>query len=119
MTGPRPTRGEIWWVSLDPTVGSEIRKTRPVVVVSSPIFDALQTRIVVPLTSWQPRFARQANKVRVPQSIGTGLSNESAADVLQVRAVSLQRFVGRLGSVDADKLAEVIAGLVVAVDYEP
>ncbi|HKN21793.1 MAG TPA: type II toxin-antitoxin system PemK/MazF family toxin [Terracidiphilus sp.] len=45
-------RGEIWFVKLDPTVGSEIRKTRPCVIVSpAEIHDHLRTAIIAPLTS--------------------------------------------------------------------
>jgi mRNA interferase MazF len=45
-------RGEVWWVVLDPTVGSEIQKTRPCVVVSPNVMiPDLRTVIVVPLTT--------------------------------------------------------------------
>ncbi len=46
-------RGEIWKVSLDPTVGAEIRKTRPVVVVSSDAVGVLPIKLVAPLTEWK------------------------------------------------------------------
>lgn len=106
-------------MSLDPTVGSEIRKAHPVTVVSSALFDELAVRLVVPLTTWQPRFARQFNKVHVPRSSQNGLANDSAADVLQTRAVSLHRFVNRLGTLEPALLDEIVAGLLVALDYSP
>ena len=47
-----PERGDIWWVALDPTLGSEIRKTRPCVVVSVKVLnERRRTVIVVPLSS--------------------------------------------------------------------
>lgn len=46
-----PRRGEVWWIALDPTVGSEIRKTRPCLVVGTDALSRLPVRIVVPLTS--------------------------------------------------------------------
>ena len=48
-------REEIWLVSLDPTVGSEIRKTRPAVIASSDALRKLPLPIVVPITRWNPR----------------------------------------------------------------
>ncbi len=50
-------RGEIWLVSLDPTIGAEIRKTRPVVVVSSDSVGILPIRLVAPITEWKDYFA--------------------------------------------------------------
>lgn len=52
-----PSRGQVWVVNLDPTVGSEIRKTRPVVVVNSDAIGTLPIRLVAPLTEWKDAFA--------------------------------------------------------------
>jgi mRNA interferase MazF len=106
-------------VSLDPTVGSEIQKSRPAVVVNAHIFDLLDTRIVVPLTTWQPRFANQRNKVRVGRSPQNGLDGDSAADFLQVRCVAVERFVARIGVLEPDLLDEIVAGVAIAIDYQP
>ena len=97
MTDPEPRHGEVWWVALDPVVGSEIAKTRPAVVMSIDAFSYLPVRIVIPLTTWQPRFARQRNRVLVQRTIANGLTADSAADALQIRAASLERFGARLG----------------------
>lgn len=119
MQDSQPQRGEIWAVNLDPTIGSEIKKTRPAVVINAHLFDLVDTRIVVPLTTWQSRFANQANKVRVPRSEQNGLDSDSAADFLQVRCVSTQRFITRKGALEADLLEEIVAGVAIAVDYQP
>ena len=50
-------RGKVWIVNLDPTVGAEIRKTRPVVVVSSDDVGILPIKLVAPLTEWKARLA--------------------------------------------------------------
>ncbi|NOZ79301.1 MAG: type II toxin-antitoxin system PemK/MazF family toxin [Acidobacteria bacterium] len=55
MSEPQPTRGEIWWVNLDPTRGSETCKTRPAVVVSSDAVSRLPVRLVIPLTEWKEK----------------------------------------------------------------
>lgn len=113
-----PKQGEIWYVNLEPTVGVEIKKARPVVVVSS---DALNSphwkmRIVVPCSAWQDRFQDKFFKVRIPASEETGLKKDSAAIVLQVRSLSLDRFQDRLGQVTPDILQELIAGLILGLD---
>ncbi|GAB4333647.1 MAG: hypothetical protein Kow0010_20260 [Dehalococcoidia bacterium] len=114
-----PTRGEVWWCELDPTRGSEVQKTRPVAVLSSPSFDHLPMRIVVPLTSWQDRFRSMLNKVEVKANAANGLTNDSAADFLQVRAVAVERLTQRIGRLDAALVEELAAGVAIAVDYRP
>jgi mRNA interferase MazF len=47
-----PKRGEIWQVNLEPTIGQEIRKKRPVVVISSDLYSPIALRTVIPLTTW-------------------------------------------------------------------
>lgn len=114
-----PTRGEIWWCELDPTRGSEIQKTRPVIIVSSASFDRLPMRVVIPLTSWQDKFGTQINKVRIKANKTNGLRNDSAADFLQIRAVALVRLKSQLGRLAPAVLEELAAGIAVAVDYRP
>lgn len=50
-------QGEIWLVSLDPTIGSEIKKTRPAIIVNDNILGRLPLKIIVPLTDWKDRYA--------------------------------------------------------------
>jgi mRNA interferase MazF len=50
-------RGEVWLINLDLTVGGEIRKTRPAVIVSEDAIGILPLRVVVPLTEWKARYA--------------------------------------------------------------
>jgi mRNA interferase MazF len=60
------SRGQIWLVNLDPTVGTEIRKTRPVIVINSDAVGALSLRLVTPLTEWKDAFAGKVWLVKVP-----------------------------------------------------
>lgn len=87
----RPRRGEVWWVDLDPVRGQEINKRRPVVVVSEDEFSALAVKVVVPLTTMTPTKVGQPWLVPIKATAGNGLRNESAADAMQVRSVSLNR----------------------------
>lgn len=114
-TAPRPQRGEIWSVRFDPSVGAEIRKLRPAVVLNLDSIGRLPLRIVVPLTDWQPTFAALPWFVPVPASTGTGLAKDSGADAFHVKSVSETRFVRRIGSVSSAQLDEIAAAIALCV----
>ena len=116
--GP-PGRGEVWLVRLPRAVGAELQRDRPAVVVSSGAFDSAPVRIVVPLTRWRDEFADSINKVRIEATDGNGLHEDSAADFLQVRSVALERLIERLGELEAGLVEEIVAGIVIGVDYRP
>ena len=122
MTGDAPdppTRGQVWLVRLSRAVGAELQRTRPAVVVSAPAFDAAPIRIIVPLTTWRAEFDGRINKLAIAASDRNSLDVDSAADFLQVRSVSVQRFVERLGDLDAELVEEIVAGIAIAIDYRP
>lgn len=97
-------RGDIWLVSLDPTVGSEIQKTRPCVIVSpAEIHDHLHTVIVAPMTT-----GSHPAPYRVPLSFG-GKQGLILAD--QIRALDKTRLVKHLGKVDTATLSGILAVL--------
>ena len=98
------TRGEIWLVNLDPTVGSEIKKTRPFVVVSpSEMHDHLRTVLVAPMTT----AGRQA-----PFRIGVTHGGRKGLILLdQVRAVDKVRMARRLGVVAPKTLTATLRTL--------
>lgn len=91
------TRGDVWLVNLDPTAGSEIRKTRPCVVVSPPeMHDHLRTVIIAPMTT----AGREA-----PFRAGVTHGGRKGLILLdQVRAVDKTRLVKKLGAVPAKTL---------------
>ena len=53
-------RGEIWLTNLEPTIGAEMRKIRPVVIVNDDEAGTLPLRIVVPITDWKDRLRRNS-----------------------------------------------------------
>lgn len=112
-------RGEVWLARLPRAVGAELQRDRPAVVVSSGAFDSAPVRIVVPLTRWRDEFADSINKVRIEANDGNGLHEDSAADFLQVRSVAVERLIERLGVLDAMLVEEVVAGIVIGIDYRP
>ena len=97
-------RGEIWLVVLDPTVGSEIQKTRPCGIVSPPeMHDHLRTVLAAPMTSKGRPAA-----FRIPVTFD-GVTGLILLD--QCRALDKRRLVKRLGSVPADVLSRTLATL--------
>ncbi len=97
-------RGEVWLIALDPTVGSEIKKSRPCVIVSPPELNQhLRTVIVAPMTS-----KRSAAPFRVPIT-HAGTKGLIALD--QVGAVDKIRLVRRLGAVTAKTLSAALSTL--------
>ena len=103
-----PKRGERWMVNLEPTRGSELQKTRPVVVSSSSTIRSLTVRVAVPWTGWQEPFALTPWKVRVEPDAQNKLTQASAADSLQIRCLSLDRFSKRLGLLPKSTVADII-----------
>lgn len=108
---PEPRRGEVWQVDMEPTRGSETGKARPVLVISDELLGRLPTRLVVPITGWRPAYEEYVWMTRLEPTPSSGLSKTSAADALQMRVASLERFVTRLGVLPADDIAEIAASL--------
>ena len=109
-------RGEVWLVNLDPTIGAEIKKTRPAVIVNHDALGSLPLAIIVPITAWNEQFKEAAWHVRVTASQRSGLSKESSADTFQVRSVSRTRLVKQLGELDEDEMHSISAGLRTSLD---
>ena len=101
MTGQQIQRGEIWWISLDPTQGSEIKKTRPCVVLSHDTLNRLRrTVVVVPLST--------AAKPHPPIALPVTCQGKLCVAVVdQIRAVAKHRLKSRIETLDRDELDEV------------
>ncbi len=98
------TRGDIWVVNLDPTQGSEIRKSRPCVVVSPPeMLDHLRTVLVAPMTS-----KGQPAPFRIPI---THDGQKGLVLLDQIRAVDKTRLVRKSGRTSSSTLAHILATL--------
>jgi mRNA interferase MazF len=105
----------VWLVDFDPTVGAEIRKVRPAVVVTAAGVGRLPLQIVVPLTDWKPHYASASWFVLVPASATNGLSKDSGADAFQVKSLSENRFVRRLGEVTSQQVDDVAVAVALCV----
>ena len=96
-------RGEVWLVNLDPTVGTEISKTRPAVIVNDDAIGILPLKVIVPVTDWKDRYTIRPWMVRLESDATNGLTKTSAVDTFQVRSVSETRLTRKLGTLaDAD-----------------
>jgi mRNA interferase MazF len=104
-------KGEVWLINLDPTVGAEIQKTRPAVIVSEDAIGALPLRVIVPLTDWKERYEIAPWLVRIVPDANNGLSKPSAADAFQIRSVSQARFVRRIGKISKTHLQEILQAI--------
>lgn len=113
-----PRRGEIWLVNFDPTIGSEIQKIRPAIVISSDAVGKLPLKIVLPLTEWKDLFERNIWHIKVIPDRNNGLTKESAADALQIRSMAIERFDKRIGRISADILEEIVTALAAVVEYK-
>ena len=108
-------RGETWEVNLDPTVGAEIQKIRPCVIVNRDSLARLPLKIVVPLTEWNPGFETAPWHVPVEATADNGLSKKSSADTFQVRCVSEKRLVTRLGTLSERDMQGIATGLALSL----
>ena len=112
-----PHRGEIWLVSFDPTVGAEIRKTRPAVVISSDAVGRLPIKLISPITDWKDHYSGNIWHVRIDPDNDNGLSKISAVDALQLRGMDRQRFVRKLGKVSTEKLEEIVLAVGAVIEF--
>jgi mRNA interferase MazF len=110
-TAPMPSRGEVWLIDFDPSIGAEICKQRPAVVVSPDAIGRLPLRLV----DWKPQYATYPWFSSIPSTSANGLAKDSGADAFQVKSLAVQRFVRRLGSVTQDQIEEISSAVALCV----
>lgn len=106
-------RGEIYWAELDPTVGYEKAGRRPVLVVSSDIFNQRSGTVIA--------FAITSQEPRVPFPLSAALSNEdlpkrSWVKIGQIRTLSIKRLGRRIGNAATGDLDLIVEGLNEIID---
>lgn len=110
-----PKRGEVWRVCFDPSVGAEIKKERPAVVISENSLGKLPLKIIVPITEWSLAYSSYPWFVHIPKSAMNGLTKESGADAFQVKSVSLHRFVSCIGTLLDSELDDISNAIAICI----
>ncbi len=111
-------QGEIWEINLSPTVGAEIKKKRPAVIINDDAIGILPLRVIVPITEWKDRFQGAIWLVRMEPDNENKLMKPSAIDTFQIRSISTKRFFKKTGSVSSNVLNEIKTAIkaVIAAD---
>jgi mRNA interferase MazF len=96
-----PMQGEIWWVNLDPTIGSEINKRRPCLIVSpDETNEHLRTVIAAPITStirpWPTRLTIKLQR------------QQSSVALDQIRAIDRTRLIKKITAIDPEPALEIL-----------
>ena len=107
-----PKRGSIYWIQLDPTIGTEIRKTRPCLIVSNNSQNKKRARVIAaPITS--------KIKTIYPFEAGITLKNKECKVLLdQIRCLDRQRVGSKIDSIDHQAMLQVEEALAVALDLK-
>ena len=99
--------GSIWLVCFDPSVGTEIRKTRPAVVISGTAFNQRRKVTVLPITSGRPDGRLLPVVVAVDSDSENGLNMDSFIVCIDPMTFDKQRLVKQLGMLNGEKLQQV------------
>jgi mRNA interferase MazF len=94
-------RGEVWWINFDPSVGQEIKKKRPAVILSNDVSNRFLKRYqVVPLSSEVSKIYPSEALVKVNSKIGKAMAD-------QLTTVSELRFLDKIGRLTTQEIAAI------------
>jgi mRNA interferase MazF len=104
-----PKRGEVYWANLDPTIGTEINKKRPCLIISSDEGNEVSSRVTVAAIT-------SSVKIVYPFQVKIRMKNKDGKVLLnQVRTIDKQRLEGKIISLDKEKMVEVDIALKIAL----
>ena len=104
-------QGDIWLINLDPTIGAEIKKTRPAIIVNDDALGRLPLKVIVPLTDWKEKYEIAPWMIKIRPDSKNDLKQDSSAVWFQIRSVSQERFIEKLGIIPDIILDEIKSGL--------
>jgi len=109
-----PKRGDIWIVNLDPAIGSEIKKTRPSVIISNDVNNEhANTVTVIPVTSVTEKI--YPFEIRIPAG-ESGLKQDSKAKANQIRTIDKQRLIRSIGFLSPQSISKLEKAIAVHLD---
>ncbi|KKO21092.1 MAG: type II toxin-antitoxin system PemK/MazF family toxin [Candidatus Brocadia sp.] len=95
---------EIWLINLDPSIGAEIKKTRPCVILNDDSIGVLPLKVVAPITDYKEKYEIVPWMVQLIPDKLNNLKKISVIDVFQVRSVSEKRLIRKLGVIREDDI---------------
>lgn len=111
-------RSEIWDVNLTPSVGAEIKKKRPAVIINDDAIGILPLRVIVPITEWKDKFYGAVWMVKIEPNSDNRLKKPSAIDCFQIRSVSTKRLLRKVGTISANTLNEIKIAVKAVIDAD-
>jgi mRNA interferase MazF len=111
-------QGEIWLIDLDPTIGAEMKKIRPAVIINDNVLGKLPLKIILPITDWKNHYSLVPWMIALTPNIQNGLTKKSSIDCFQIRAVSEVRFVKQIGHITFLEIAQVQEGILKVIGYK-
>lgn len=111
-------QSEIWEINLSPTVGAEIKKKRPAVIINDDSIGVLPLRVIVPITQWKDKFSGAIWMIRIEPDSQNRLSKLSAIDTFQIRSISTARFIKKVGLISPDVLCEIKNAVKAVIDAD-
>jgi mRNA interferase MazF len=105
-------QGDIWLVNLDPTLGAEMNKTRPALIINDNELGKLPLKVIVPITGWKEHYSIAPWMIKIEPNQKNGLSKKSSIDCFQIRSVSQQRLVEKIGEITSDEISKVHEGII-------
>jgi len=95
-------QGEIWLVNFDPSVGSEIQKARPAVIINDDLLGRFGIRMIVPITGWKDYYKDFPWIIQIEPNSDNGLTKTSGIECFQIKSFSQERFVKQIGIIDQE-----------------
>ncbi|MGL5942552.1 MAG: type II toxin-antitoxin system PemK/MazF family toxin [Waterburya sp.] len=108
-------RGDIVWVNLDPTVGDEVAKTRPCLVIQNDLGNRHSKKTII------APFLKVKNYpfvVNVKPTSKNGLDKERGLDLSHIRSVSIQRINDKLGEIEPKYWSEICQAILVQLGFD-
>ena len=111
-------QGEIWLIDLEPTIGAEINKTRPAVIINDDQLGKLPLKIIVPITDWKEHYVVAPWMVAIEPSSQNGLTKKSSVDCFQVRSISQNRLIKQIGYISFVEILQIQEAIIKVIGYD-